>query len=104
LGRYFIQKKVLTNYCILNVPISKLFSGKFGYICIMAKYRISTTTVRKANIRLIKKGVPSKLNGQSNGCITIEYKVGNLVKTRHIKKTDFNKAYEKALNEYREGI
>lgn len=70
----------------------------------MVRFRISTNTVRKANELLISKGAPKKLNGTCNKSITVEYKLGRSVKTRNIKKSDINRAYQKALNEYRKGI
>lgn len=70
----------------------------------MTRYRISTKTIRKANKLLIRKGTPTKLSSTCKQSITIEYKLGNSLKTRDIKKSEIIMAYQKALNEYRKRI
>ena len=69
-----------------------------------SKYKISPSTIRKANSSLIRNGITEKSRNSYNGDINVVYQTKNGIIEKSFSNSEIKKAFEKALNTYAERI
>ena len=71
---------------------------------IMKKLRVTTESIRRANISLVARGVDFTVRHNYSGVIVAKTNLNGVVRVREISKERINESYEKALKMYAEKL